>query len=93
MTIAELQSLTLKLEIAVAVAEDQFTAKRARLENGFAEERGWKLPLKASQFRQMNGYIDVLMMNCKESIEMTRARQALKEHNWKVGRMKAGYLA
>jgi hypothetical protein len=93
MTIAEVESLTLSHEIALAVAEDAFNAKRARLESGFAAERGWKLPLKKHQFREMNGTIDLLMLESTESRRMSEARRALQAHNWKVCRMRHGYQA
>ena len=93
MTLAEVESLTLSLEIALAAAEDAFNAKRARLESGFAAERGWKLPLKKHQFREMNGTIDLIMLESTEARQMTAARRAVKEHNWKVCRMRSGYQA
>jgi hypothetical protein len=93
MSLHQIESMTLKIEIAAAVAQDAFTAKRAKLERQFCDERGWKSAMTVSQFRQMNGMVDILMDRSAEACELTRAMRELKEHNWKVARMRAGYAS
>ena len=94
MTIEQLQSLTLKIEIEAAVAQDAFTAKRASMERRYAEDQGWNsAKLSRSQFRIMNNVVDHDILRTKESAELTRAMRALREHNWRIVRVRDGYPA
>ena len=91
--IADLTAQTLEIKIRAAVAQDAFTAERARQERLWCEGQGWKAPLKASQYRTMNGMVDLEMSRSKQSAELTAAMRALREHNWKISRIRAGYAA
>lgn len=92
-TITEVEMEQVMLEQAVLVAEWAFDDKRARLERGYAESQGWKLPLKAHQYRAMNRMIDGMMMKSSEGRELARASKALRDSRFKFARMRAGYLA
>jgi hypothetical protein len=92
-TIADLTAQTLEIEIRAAVAQDAFTAERARQERLYCEGQGWKAPLKAHQFRAMNRMVDGIMDRSKQAAELTAAMRALREHNWRIVRMRAGYAA
>jgi len=92
-TLEQLESQTLKIEIAAAVAQDAFTAKRASMELTYAEQYGWKAPLNSHQRRAMNSSVDAYMDRSKEGRDLTNAFRELREHNRKVARMRAGYAA
>lgn len=92
-SLEQVESQTLTIEIAAAVAQDAFTAKRAQMEREYAAQQGWKAPLKAHQFRAMNRMVDGFMDRSDEGRKLTQAMRALREHNWKVVRMRAGYTA
>ena len=92
-TITEVEMEQVMLEQAVLVAEWSFDDKRARLEQGYAKSQGWKLPLKAHQYRAMNRMIDGMMIESSEGRELARASKALRDNRFKVARMRAGYPA
>jgi len=91
--IADLTTQTLEIKIRAAVAQDAFTAERARQERLYCEGQGWKAPLKQHQFRAMNRMVDGIMDRSKHAAELTAAKRALREHNWRIVRMRAGYAA
>lgn len=83
----------LQLEIRLAVAQDAFTARRAKEEKLWCEHNGLMAPLSASRYRAMNRVVDFAMIRTNEAQELAAATLALKEHKWMVIRMKAGYSA
>lgn len=87
-----LERETLALEIALAVAQDAFDAKRARLENGYAEAQGWKKPLRPGQFRAMNRMIDADMNASAEGRALTAAASALRANKVKRQSAHNGYF-
>ena len=93
MTTASIEMEQVMLEQAVLVAEWAFDDKRARLERGYADAQGWKVPLKAHQYRAMNRMIDGMMTESSEGRELARASKALRDSRFKVARMRAGYPA
>ena len=82
---------TTSIEIRAAVAQDAFNAERARRERLFCKAKGWKAPLKASQYWTMNGVVDLEMTRSMEGEELTVAMRAVREHKAMIAEIRAGY--
>lgn len=93
MTLDQIKAETLRLEIRAAVAQDAFSARRAREEKLWCEHNGLSAPLSASRYRAMNRVVDFAMSRSKEAEELTAAMKALRENRWKSVRVQMGYAS
>jgi len=72
-------SIVLQLDIAVAVAEDAFNARRREEEAKFAARMGWK---NVTQYKwsQLNNAIDPIMWDSCEAYDLMRAQIARNQY-------------
>ncbi len=79
MTTTTINEALVQLDIAVAVAEDAFDARRRAEEAKFAAHIGFK---RMAQYKwsQLNLFVDAIMLDSCEAVELTRARNARKQY-------------
>ena len=72
-------SIVLQLDIAVAVAEDAFNARRHEEEAKFAARMGWK-DITQYKWSQLNKAIDPIMWDSCEAYDLMRAQIARNQY-------------